>query len=63
MGKVDEFKKYLDCRYVSTSKAAWRIFKFDMHERFLAVDRLQSTNGDDSPQLWDAHWESLNDDI
>jgi hypothetical protein len=39
--KVDEIKKYLDYRYVSTSEAAWRIFKFDMHEQFPAVKRLQ----------------------
>jgi hypothetical protein len=39
--KTDEIKKYLDCRYVSASKAAWRIFKFDMHERFPTVERLQ----------------------
>ncbi len=39
--KIDEIKKYLDCRYVSTSKAAWHIFKFDMHERFPTVERLQ----------------------
>ncbi len=38
---TDEIKKYLDCRYVSASKAAWRIFKFDMHERFPTVERLQ----------------------
>jgi len=39
--ETDEIKKYLDCRYVSTSEAAWRIFKFDMHERFPIVERLQ----------------------
>ncbi len=39
--KADEIKKYLDCRYVSASEAAWRIFKFDMHERFLVVEHLQ----------------------
>ncbi len=39
--KTDEIKKYLDCRYVSTLEAAWRIFKFDMHERFPIVERLQ----------------------
>jgi hypothetical protein len=39
--KADEIKKYLDCRYVSTLEAAWCIFKFDMHERFLAIERLQ----------------------
>jgi hypothetical protein len=38
---IDEIKKYLDCRYVSASEAAWRIFKFDMHERFPTVERLQ----------------------
>jgi hypothetical protein len=39
--KANEIKIYLDCRYVSTSKVAWRIFKFDMHERFPAIERLQ----------------------
>ncbi len=39
--KVDEIKKNLDCCYVSTSEATWRIFKFDMHERFPTVERLQ----------------------
>jgi len=39
--EADEIKKYLDCRYVSTSKAAWHIFNFDMHEQFPIVERLQ----------------------
>jgi hypothetical protein len=39
--EANEIKKYLDCRYVSTSEVAWRIFKFDMHERFLIVECLQ----------------------
>jgi hypothetical protein len=39
--KTDEIKKYLDYHYVSASEAAWRIFKFDMHERFPTVERLQ----------------------
>jgi hypothetical protein len=39
--KVDEIKKYLDCRFVSALEAAWRIFKFDMHERFPTVEHLQ----------------------
>ncbi|KAH9571464.1 hypothetical protein CY35_02G095200 [Sphagnum magellanicum] len=38
---TDEIKKYLDCHYVSASEAAWRIFKFDMHERFPTIERLQ----------------------
>ncbi len=41
MVKIDELKKYLDCRYVSTLEATWRIFKFDMHERFPTVECLQ----------------------
>jgi hypothetical protein len=39
--KVDEIKKYFDCRYVCASEAAWLIFKFDIHERFPIVERLQ----------------------
>jgi hypothetical protein len=38
---TDEIKKYLDCRYVSASEAAWCIFEFDMHERFPTVEHLQ----------------------
>ncbi len=41
MVEVDEIKKYLDCCYVSTLEATWRIFKFDMHEWFPVVERLQ----------------------
>jgi len=39
--EADEIKKYLDYRYVFTLEVAWRIFKFDMHEQFLAVEHLQ----------------------
>jgi len=39
--EIDENKKYLNCRYVFTSKAMCRIFKFDMHEQFPTVERLQ----------------------
>jgi len=38
---IDEIKRYLDCRYVSALEAAWRIFKFDMHEWFPTVEHLQ----------------------
>jgi len=30
--EANEILKYLDCRYVFASKAAWCIFKFDMHD-------------------------------
>jgi hypothetical protein len=39
--EANEIKKYFDCRYVFASEVAWRIFKFDMHERFLVVEHLQ----------------------
>jgi hypothetical protein len=39
--EADEIKKYLDCHYVSALEVVWRIFKFDMHERFPVVQRLQ----------------------
>ncbi len=41
MVKADEIKKYLDYCYVFASEATWWIFKFDMHERFPTVERLQ----------------------
>ncbi len=41
MVNIDEIKKYFDCQYVSTLEAAWRIFKFDMHERFPTIEHLQ----------------------
>jgi hypothetical protein len=39
--EANEIKKYLDCRYVFASEAVWHIFKFNMHQRFLIVERLQ----------------------
>jgi hypothetical protein len=39
--KADEIKKYLDYHYVSALEATWHIFKFDMHEWFPVVKRLQ----------------------
>jgi hypothetical protein len=41
MVKTNEIKKYLNYCYVFASEATWCIFKFDMHERFLAVECLQ----------------------
>jgi len=39
--EANEIKKYLNCRYISAFEVAWCIFKFDMHERFPVVERLQ----------------------
>ena len=36
----DEIKMFLDARYVSSSEACWRLFKYSMHERTPAVVRL-----------------------
>ncbi len=41
MVEANEIEKYLDYRYASTSEAMWHVFKFDMHEWFLAVEHLQ----------------------
>ncbi|XP_073219636.1 uncharacterized protein [Cicer arietinum] len=41
----DEIKEYLDCRYISPSEASWRIFKFNMFFRELAVERLSFHHG------------------
>ncbi|CAI0453985.1 unnamed protein product, partial [Linum tenue] len=37
---VDEIAQYLDCRYLSSYEAAWRIYEFPIHERTPAVLRL-----------------------
>jgi hypothetical protein len=39
--EANEIKKYLNYRYVYASEVTWCIFKFDMHERLFAVERLQ----------------------
>ena len=38
--ETDEIREFYDCRYLSACEAAWRIFKFDIHHRFPAVERL-----------------------
>nr|GEW01750.1 uncharacterized protein [Tanacetum cinerariifolium] len=38
--ETDKIKDYYDCRYLSSCEAAWRIFKFDIHHRSPAVERL-----------------------
>jgi len=38
--KAHEIQEYLDYCYVSALEATWRIFKFDMHERYPTVERL-----------------------
>ncbi|XP_019240003.1 PREDICTED: uncharacterized protein LOC109219999 [Nicotiana attenuata] len=38
--EIDEIKRYLDCRYISATEACWRIFKFGIHHKEPAVERL-----------------------
>nr|XP_016467791.1 PREDICTED: uncharacterized protein LOC107790380 [Nicotiana tabacum] len=38
--EINEIKRYLDCRYISATEACWRIFKFGIHHREPAVERL-----------------------
>lgn len=37
---VDEIKRYYDCRYLLPCEAAWRIFAYDIYERWPPVLRL-----------------------
>jgi hypothetical protein len=37
---VDEIKRFYDCRYLSPSEAVWRLFAFDIHQKFPPVIRL-----------------------
>lgn len=37
---VDEVREYIDCRYLSSHEAIWRMFEFDIHFRTPAVERL-----------------------
>ncbi|XP_019157523.1 PREDICTED: uncharacterized protein LOC109154108 [Ipomoea nil] len=37
---VDEINMYYDCRYVSASEAAWRLFSFEVQYRTPPVERL-----------------------
>jgi hypothetical protein len=37
---IDEIQQYYDCRYLSPSESIWRIFAFDIHNRWPAVIRL-----------------------
>ena len=37
---INEVQEYLDCRYICEQDACWRIFGFDIHRHYPAVERL-----------------------
>ena len=37
---IDEIQQYYDCRYISPCEAAWKIFGFDIHNRWPPIQRL-----------------------
>ncbi|XP_074283181.1 uncharacterized protein LOC141607727 [Silene latifolia] len=39
--KIDEIRRFYDCRYISACESVWRIFSFSIHFRTPAVERLQ----------------------
>ncbi|KAJ1266692.1 hypothetical protein BS78_08G171500 [Paspalum vaginatum] len=39
-GTVNEVKEYLDCRYICEHDACWRVFGFDIHRHYPAVERM-----------------------
>ncbi|KAF1865971.1 hypothetical protein Lal_00041669 [Lupinus albus] len=59
-GNIDEVKQYLDCRYISPSKACWRIFGFPIHGRQPAVERLYFHLPGEQPVYFNDHEEINN---
>ncbi|KAH1053373.1 hypothetical protein AAZX31_08G266500 [Glycine max] len=51
----DEFKEYLDCRYISPCEAAWRIFAFPIHGRKPTIERLYFHLLDQHSVLYEDH--------
>lgn len=37
---IDEINMYYDCKYISACEVVWQIFGFDIHYRYLPVERL-----------------------
>ena len=51
--KVDETKDYVDNRYMSVTDCAWRIFEFNLHERFPAVHAISIHLEDEDMVIYD----------
>ncbi|GJW25506.1 putative PIF1 DNA helicase/replication protein A1-like protein [Tanacetum coccineum] len=52
--EVDEIKDYLNCRYLSSCEAAWRIYGFDIHYKTPSVERLPFHLKDEQQVIFDA---------
>ncbi|GKF69378.1 hypothetical protein Tco_0202435, partial [Tanacetum coccineum] len=52
--EVDEIKDYLNCRYLSSCEAAWRIYGFDIHYRTPSVERIPFHLKDEQQVIFDA---------
>jgi len=37
---INEVKEYLDCRYICEQDACWRMFGYDIHRHYPAVERM-----------------------
>ncbi|XP_066360990.1 uncharacterized protein [Miscanthus floridulus] len=37
---INEIKEYLDCRYICEQDACWRMFGYDIHRHYPAVERM-----------------------
>jgi hypothetical protein len=51
----NEVKEYLDCRYICEQDACWRIFGFDIHKHYPAVERLPVHLPNKNNITYDAH--------
>ncbi|GKA29200.1 ATP-dependent DNA helicase PIF1-like protein, partial [Tanacetum coccineum] len=52
--EVNEIKDYLNCRYLSSCKAAWRIYEFDIHYRITYVEWIPFHLKDEQHVIFDA---------
>ncbi|KAH9620971.1 hypothetical protein KSS87_023892 [Heliosperma pusillum] len=52
-GRLDEIKRYYDCRYISACEAVWRIFGIHIHFKTPSVERLHFHLPGEQPVVFD----------
>ncbi|GKB67336.1 ATP-dependent DNA helicase RRM3-like protein [Tanacetum coccineum] len=52
--EVNEIKDYLNCRYLSSCEADWRIYGFDIHYRTPSIERIPFHLKDEQQVIFDA---------